>query len=199
MGDISVSDQPGGTPEVAEAMKAAFVGIKGLTGTGTVSSRGFSKEVEFKAPAGSNPQARQLMDQMKEFITELVAPLPEEAVGPGARWEAKTPLKSQGMTIDQTATYELVTVEGERLTTKSTIVQHAANQKIQNPAMPGLKMDLTKMVGNGSGERTFDLAHLLPATGTGKVHSETSMTMNMGGQKQPMTMKIDMTLGFEAK
>jgi hypothetical protein len=60
-------------------------------------------------------------------------------------------------------------------------------------------MDLTKMVGNGSGERTFDLAHLLPATGTGKVHSETSMTMNMGGQKQPMTMKIDMTLGFEAK
>jgi hypothetical protein len=199
MGDISVSDQPGGTPEVAEAMKAAFVGIKGLTGTGTVSSRGFSKEVEFKAPAGSNPQARQLMDQMKEFINELVAPLPEEAVGPGARWEAKTPLKSQGMTIDQTATYELVTVEGERLTTKSTIVQHAANQKIQNPAMPGLKMDLTKMVGNGSGERTFDLAHLLPATGTGKVHSETSMTMNMGGQKQPMTMKIDMTLGFEAK
>ena len=91
-------------------MKAAFVGIKGLTGTGTVSSRGFSKGVEFKAPAGSNPQARQLMDQMKEFVTQLVAPLPEEAVGPGARWEAKTPLKSQGMTMDQTATYELVTV-----------------------------------------------------------------------------------------
>jgi hypothetical protein len=109
------------------------------------------------------------------------------------------PLKSQGMTLDQTATYEVASLEAERLTTKSTVVQHAANQKIQNPAMPGLKMDLIKMVGNGSGERTFDLAHLLPTAGTGKLHSETSMAMNMGGQKQAMTMKMDMNLRFEAK
>src|ERR1035438_495832 len=95
------------------------------------------------------------------------------------------------MTIDQTTTYELVTLEGERFTTKSAIVQHAANQKIQNPAMPGLKLDLIKMVGNGSSQSTCDLSHLLPSAGTGKVHSETSMTMNMGGQKQPMTMKMD--------
>jgi hypothetical protein len=180
-------------------MKTAFAGVKGLSGMGTVSSRGFSKGVEFKAPAGANPQSRQFVDQMKESFTQLAAPLPEEAVGPGARWEAKTALKSQGMTIDQTTTYELVTLEGERFTTKSTIVQHAANQKIQNPAMPGLKLDLIKMVGNGSSQSTFDLAHLLPSAGTGKVHSETSMNMNMGGQKQPMNMKMDMTLGFEAK
>ena len=199
MGDISLSDEPGGLPEVAEAMKAVFAGTKGLAGTGTASSRGFSKGVEFKSPVGSNPQTRQFMDQMKETFAQLAAPLPEEAVGPGAKWEVKMPLKSQGMTIDQMATYEVVTLEGERLTTKSTIVQHAANQKIQNPVMPTLKMDLTKMVGSGSGERTFDLAHLLPASGTGKVHTETSMSMNMGGQKQPMTMKMDLNLQFEAK
>jgi hypothetical protein len=199
MGDISLSDEPGGLPEVAEAMKAVFAGTKGLAGTGTASSRGFSKGVEFKSPVGSNPQTRQFMDQMKETFAQLAAPLPEEAVGPGAKWEVKMPLKSQGMTIDQMATYEVVTLEGERLTTKSTIVQHAANQKIQNPVMPTLKMDLTKMVGSGSGERTFDLAHLLPASGTGKVHTETSMSMNMGGQKQAMTMKMDLNLKFEAK
>ena len=199
MGEFNVSDDPGVTPEVAAAMKAAFAGTKGLSGTGTVSSRGLSKGVEFKAPAGSSPQARQLMDQMKDLVTQLVAPLPEEAVGPGAKWDVKMPLKSQGITVDQTATYEVVSIEGDRLTIKSTIVQHAANQKIQNPAMPTLKMDLTKMVGNGSGEHTSDLTHLLPTTGTGKVHSETSMTMNMGGQKQAMTMKTDINLRFEAK
>jgi hypothetical protein len=199
MGDISVSDEPGGTPGVAEAMKAVFAGAKGLSGTGTISSRGISKGFEFKSPAGSNPQARQLMDQMKGFVTQLIAPFPEEAIGPGARWEAKIPINSQGMTMDQTATYEAVSLEGERLTTKSALVQHAANQKIENPAMPGMKMDLTKMVGNGSGERTFDLGHLLPVAGTEKAHSETSMTMNMGGQKQAMTMKMDLNLKFEAK
>jgi hypothetical protein len=199
MGDISVSEEPGGTPGVAEAMKAVFAGAKGLSGTATISSRGLSKGLEFKSPAGGNPQARQLMDQMKGFVAQLIAPFPEEAVGPGARWEAKIPIKSQGITIEQTATYELVSLEGERLTTKSTVVQHAANQKIESPAMPGMKMDLSKMVGNGSGERTFDLAHLLPVAGTEKAHSESSMAMNMGGQKQPMTMKMDINFQFEAK
>ena len=199
MGDMGVSDEPGATPEVAEAIKSVLTGIKGLSGSGTISSRGFSKGLEFKVPADTNPQARQIMDQMKDMYAQLAVPLPEEAVGPGAKWEVKLPIKAQGMTIDQKATYEVVSLEGERLTTKSAIVQQAANQKIQNPAMPGLKMDLTKMVGNGSGERTFDLAHLLPTTGAGKVHTEASMAMNMGGQKQAMTMKMDMNLRFESK
>jgi hypothetical protein len=197
--DISVSDDPSASPEVAGAIKTVFAGLKGLAGTGTVSSRGVSKGVVFKAPPGANPQARQFMDQMKDLFTQLGAPLPEEAVGPGAKWESKTPIKAQGMTIDQTATYEVVSIEGDRLITKNTMAQLAANQKIENPAMPGLKMDLIKSVGSGTGERTFDLAHLLPVAGTGNVHSETAMAMNMGGQKQPMTMKMDMTLQFEAK
>jgi hypothetical protein len=199
LSDFSVSDEPGGTPEAAAAMKAIFAGVKGLTGTGTASSRGHNESAAFEAPAGSNPQTRQLADQMKDLFTQLLVPLPEEAVGPGAKWEVKTPLKSQGMTVDQTATYELVSLEGERLTTKSTLAQHAANQKIQNPAMPGMKMDLTKMTGKGSGERTFDLAHLLPTAGAANFHTETAMTMNMGSQKQAMTMKMDIELRFEAK
>ncbi len=198
MGDTSVIEEPGERPEVAEAMKAAFAGGKGLSGTGTVSSRGFGTGVEFKAPAG-NPLTRQFMDQMKELFTQLVIPVPEEAVGPGARWEVKMPIKAQGMTIDQTATYQLVSFDGERITIKSVMVQHAANQKVQNPAMPGVKMNLTKMVGNGSAEWTFDLTHVLPIAGTSNDHSETSLTMSMGGQQQAMTTKMDVTLQFEAK
>ena len=197
--DAGVSDEPGVTPELAEAMKSAFVGIKGLSGTGTTSSRGVSKGVEFKAPADSNPQTRQFVDQMKEFYTQLAVPMPEEAVGPGAKWEVKMPIKTQGMTIDQTANYEVVSLEGESLTTKNIIAQQAANQKIQNPAMPGMKVDLTKMTGKGTGQRTFALTNLLPTAGTGVVHTEASMAMNMGGQKQAMTMKMDVDVQFEAK
>lgn len=199
MGEMGVSDEPGAAPEVTEAIKAAFAGIKGLSGSGTISSRGFSKGLEFKAPADSKPQVRQIVDQMKDMYAQLAIPLPEEAVGAGAKWEVKMPIKAQGMTIDQTATYEVVSLEGERLTTKSAIVQQAANQKIQNPALAGMKMDLTKMVGNGSGERTSELTHILPTTGTGKLHSESSMAMDMGGQKQAMTVKTDMNVRFEPK
>ena len=67
---------------------------------------------------------------MKGSFAHLAVPLPEEAVGPGAKWEVRMPIKTQGMTIDQTATYEVVSLEGERLATKSAVVQHAANQKV---------------------------------------------------------------------
>jgi hypothetical protein len=180
-------------------MNSDFIVVKGLSGSGTTSSRGLCKGLEFKAPADSNPQARQFVDQMKDFYTQLAVPVPEEAVGPGAKWEVKMPIKTQGMTIDQTATYEVVSLEGEKLTTKSTVAQQAANQKIQNPAMPGMKVDLTKMTGKGTSQRTFALANLLPVAGTGVVHTEASMAMNMGGQKQAMTMKMDMDVRFEAK
>jgi hypothetical protein len=199
MGDLGISEEPGVAPMVAEAMKSAFTGVKGMSGSGTTSSRGFSKGFEFKAPSDSNPQARQVVDQMKDSFTELAALLPEEAVGTGAKWEVKMPLKTQGMTIDQTATYEVVSLEGENFKTKSTIVQQAANQKIQNPAMPGIKVDLTKMTGTGNSERTFDLGKLLPTAGTGRVHTDTAMAMNMGGQKQAMTMKMDIDVRFETK
>ncbi len=199
MGEATVSDEAGVMPQVAEAMKSAFAGLKGKSGKGTISNRGLSKGLEFKAPPGADPQLGQMMDEMKQSFADLTVPLPEEAVGPGARWEVKMPLKSQGMTIDETATYKLVSLEGERVTTRSAVSQTAGNQKIQSPAMPGLKVDLTKMTGNGTADVTSDLGQLLPLTGTADLHTERAMGMNAGGQKQSMTMKMDVNVRLEAK
>jgi hypothetical protein len=92
-----------------------------------------------------------------------------------------------------------VSLEEERVTAKTTIAQRAANQKVSNPAMPGLKLDLTKMTGTGSGEATFDLSQLAPKTAAVESHSELSMAMNTGGQKQVMTVKIDLKMRVEGK
>jgi hypothetical protein len=199
MGETTLADDPGGNAQLAELMKTALGGIKGMSGTGTVSSRGLAKGMEFKVPTGVDAQTRQVMDQMRDSFSSIAAPLPEEAVGPGARWEAKIPIRSQGMTIDQTGTSELVSIEGDRLTTKSTFTQRASNQKVESPAMPGLKVDLIKMNGTGTGESNYDLGKLLPIAGTTILHSETDMAMNMGGQKQPISTKMDLNVRLESK
>jgi len=199
MGDTGIADEPGGTAPVAEFIKSALAGVKGMSGTGRVSSRGFSKGLQFKVPPGTDPQTRQFMDQMKDSFSSVASPLPEEAVGPGARWEVKMPIKSQGMTIDQTAICDLVSIEGDRLTTKRSITQEAANQTIQNPAMPGMKVALIKMTGTGTSQSTFDLGNLLPSTGTTDFHSETDMSVDMGGQNQPVSTKVDLNVQLEAK
>jgi hypothetical protein len=199
MGETTLAEEPGGNAQLAEIMKAALGGIKGMSGTGTVTSRGLAKGMEFNVPPGADAQTRQVMDQMKDSFSSMESPLPEEAVGPGARWEVIMPIKSQGMTITQTTTSELVSIDGERLTTKGTITQRATNQKIESPAMPGLKVDLIRMTGTGTGESTFDLGKLLPSTGTTDLRSETDMAMDMGGQKQPISTKLDLNVRLESK
>jgi hypothetical protein len=199
MGEANVAEDADAMPQVVTAMKAALGGVKGVKGTGVISAQGMPKSSEMDVPANADPQMRQTMEQAKDSFKNLAAPFPVEAVGAGARWEVKQPIKSQGMTINQTTTYQITSIEGERVAATSNLSQTAANQKIQNPAMQGVKLDLTKMVGTGKGNINFDLAHLMPIASALDSHTDMSMAMNMGNQKQTMSMKMDMNLKLEAK
>ncbi len=197
LGEGTVGEEPGAVPQAAEMMKSILASMKGTTGTGVVTSRGLNKGANFKPPANANPQAKQMMEQMKEGLFNLG--LPEEAVGKGAKWQFKMPLKSQGMTMDQTFDYELVSLEGDELTVNANIKQTAAKQKVESPAMPGVKVDLDKLSGSGKGQVTANLAQLLPVKGSTEMHSEMSMGMNAGAQKQTMNMGLDINVEFESK
>ena len=103
------------------------------------------------------------------------------------------------MNIDQTVVYELASVDGDHVILKTTITQAAADQQIQNPAMPGMKMDLVKLSSKGTGEITADLTQLLPPKSTMKMQNESSMSMGSGDQKTAMSMKMDLNLIMETK
>jgi len=160
-----------------------------------MSSKGIIRTFDVKLPDGASPQLSQAMAQIKDSFSSSSTVLPAEAVGPGAKWEYQTQVKSQGITIDQTVDYQLVSVSGDQLTLQSTIRQNAANQKIESPAMPGMKVDLTKMTGTGSGNSTFDLGHIMPLVATVDEDVEMVMGINMGQQPQSMKMKINLTFG----
>ena len=199
MGNASVEAEADANPQLVQVLKSAFSGFKGLPGSGAASDRGFTKGIEMKAPAGTDPQLQQVVGQMSESFARLSVPLPEEAVGPGAKWEVKMPVTSGDMTIEQTAAYQLVSLEGNRVTVRDTIQQAASNQKIHNPAMPSLMVDLKKMSGTGSGDAAFDLTQLLPQEGTSVLVSESTMEVDMGGQKTAMTVKTTANVRLEGK
>ena len=197
--DARVADEPGGAAEVAKAVKSSLARAKGMLAAGTISSRGFSKGVEFKMPPGADAQTREAMDQIKKCFSAVATPLPAEPVGPGARWEVRIPTESQGIVVDETKTCELVSTEGGRLTIKGTTTQHASKQKIQNSAVPGAEGELIKMTCYGTSETTLDLTKLLPSARTADMHSESEMSVNADGQEQTMSMKMDSHSRFEAK
>jgi hypothetical protein len=197
--DASVESDPDVIAQVAEAMKNAVAGMKGIGGKGTISSRGVSKGAEIKAPEGADPQVTQFVEQMKETMARVATPLPEEAVGAGAKWEVKTPVKSQGINLNQTEDFQLASMDDERAAVKTSFTQTASNQKISNPMMPGSKVDLTKMTGKGTGEVSLAFAQILPSEASAELNQEMAMSMTVGGQKQTMGMKMDLNLHIESK
>ena len=184
---------------MAEAMKAALGTVKGMVVANTITDRGASKKVEVKYPAGADPTARQSMEQMKDSFMNAQVVLPEEAVGPDAKWEIKQKIKTQGMTIDQKVTQHLVSVEENVLTMESLIEQSAANQKVANPAMPQLKVDLTKLTGSSKGQMTVDLSKILPTAATIDGGAEMLMSAGSGAQAASMTMKTEASIKIEAQ
>lgn len=184
-------------PEIAAAIKASLSAVKNVSGTGKISSRGILLGLQMKTSA-ADPSMAQIFDQMKDAFSSTATPLPEEAVGTGAKWEHKSKLKSQGMTIAQTFSTELASVDGDRVTLHNSIAQSAANQKVSNPAMPGFKVNVAKMSGSGSGDSTRDLTRLLPVSATMSEKMETQMSLDVGQQKQTMEMKMSMNVTFES-
>jgi hypothetical protein len=195
--DAGAVEEAGASPQMNEAINTALAQIKGLSVSGVTTERGVTKDVNFKLPAGANPQLRQVMDQTKTAMSQVS--LPEEPVGVGGKWEVKRKVKTQGLNVDQTETYEITALDGDQVTLNTTVTQHAANQKMQNPAMPGLNVDIGKMETKGTGTTTLNLSRLMPASAAVDGHTEMAMSMNAGGKKQSMEMNMDMTMKFESK
>jgi len=197
--DAALADDPATAPAVATAMKAALGKFNGISGTGKMTDHGIIKSIDLKLGDTADPQTAQTLSQMKDSFNSSSFALPEEPVGAGARWEYKTRIKSQGMSIDQTIDYELVSVDGDHISLNTTLTQTAANQKIANPAMPALKADLTKMTGNGTGKSTVDLGQMSPISANLDEDIEIVMGINIGQQHQSMDMKMTMNIGFATK
>ncbi len=198
LGEVTMVEEAGANPQVVQAMKTAMSGMKGVSGTGKISNRGVSLAMNIK-PMTNGPQAQQVAEQVVESLANFSLPFPEEPVGKGAKWQATRSLKSQGMTIKQTTTYELVSREGDLLTIKVTDEQSAGSQKVQSPVMPGVQMEVVQMSGTGSGEIKADLVKAFPTQGNLTTHSETSLSMNAAGKQQAMTMQMDLSVRLEGK
>jgi len=197
--DVNLKSE-GNLPAAATVpLKALFAKLVGLRGVGRVSEAGVVEKFEFKLPPGTDPTLAQTMGQMKDSFQNSFQTLPTEPVGPGARWEVKNRVISQGMALNQTTTTELVAADGDHLSVKVSLQQDAANQQIRNPALPAVSVHLVKLTGTGTGQNEIDLARLAPVSGTMTERVETQMSMNMGQKPTDMDMKMTMSMNLTSK
>ena len=192
--DISV-DSANADPSAAALMQSFAADMKTLHGTMTISNRGESRGTHFDTSQISNPQLSQMVGSLSQSLDGLVMPLPNEAVGVGARWEGRQTVGTSGIQMQQKSTWEVQSIEGSDVKVKVTIEQTAGAQPINNPGMPaGAEMALDKMSGTGTGTAIFHLNGLVPTSDV-STSSTMYMSINVGGQSQPVTVAVMAKVG----
>lgn len=179
-------------PQMIEMMKKALVPISKITGSGVVTARGFNQDVKLNIPSDLDPTSAGVMEGMKQQMGQLGAPLPEEAVGAGAKWTVATKLKSQGLVLDQVAKIELLSVTDSVAKMKMVMDQTGApNQTIKGPGMPeGVSILVESLKSSGSGDVEQPMAAMSPSIATLKIVTDMAMKMSQGGDDQKITQKI---------
>jgi hypothetical protein len=195
---VETSVAEGGTapPMVAQAMRTSLAGTRGMKGTVVIDSRGVTKSVDMQLPAGVDPQVQQQMENMKQSLAQMSAPLPIEPVGVGAQWEVTMPIRTPMFSINQVAGYTLQSMDGDQLVLAATIRQDAPRQQIQQPGMPPeVKIMLESMQSTGTGTTKADLSRLVPQAQS-HLESQIKMVTSMQGQTQntEMNMKVDVKI-----
>jgi hypothetical protein len=197
--EIGIADDPGAMQEMVKAMRESIQKVKGLKIDVVMTDRGVVRKTEAKIPAGTDAETKSSMEEMRQSLAEADIIFPEEPIGLGAQWQVKQKVKSDGITIDQTSTYTLNALEGDKVTISGAVVQTAANQKAPNPIMPQVKIDLNKLTGSETSTTTLDMAKLFPSKAESDEHKEMIMSSQNGNQKQVLTIKMDTSTRFESK
>jgi len=187
---MEVIEAPGNNLLIVEGAKALFRAMEGLRGHGTITSRGIGLEAEVDEPRPKDPMVRQAVDGIRQSLRQFPIPLPEEAVGKGARWKVRMPVTANGVEVEQTAVYKLVDVFGDRLFFEALSTSSASGLEFQEPIPFGggktrtVKVDSLELSGTDKG--TFDLARLVPfheARSTISIRMELPGSQGAGPQK----------------
>lgn len=191
-GDASI---PAAVLKEAQTEVKKMVGVSGLF---VMDDRGNTKSTSLSIPKGVDATTRQVIEQSFRSLDQLSAPLPEAAVGIGATWKTLMPVKIYGISLNQTGTYQLVSLKDGVATLKVSIEQQAQGQKIALPAETPKGMDITLKSLNtkGQGQLTVRLDRLLPSIATLSMTSIAQIQYAMPGTSELLKVGTETQLNL---
>lgn len=176
----------GGDPRMAAAF-AKMRELEGMSGTARLSSRGVILSNKANLPSGVGAETRDILDSLNQSLGQMMAPVPEEAVGVGAKWDVTQAVESKGIVLVQTAHYELASRTGDKVGLKVTLSQNADSQEME---VEGTKVELESMNTNGGGDVQLDLGKLVPE------RSNIDMNMKMKAKAKGQSQEVEMHMGL---
>ncbi|MCI0364039.1 MAG: hypothetical protein L0Y44_01015 [Phycisphaerales bacterium] len=198
--EVQMPDDPTVAANVAASLRKMMNSLVGLEGNCEITDRGFTKTANCNVPANASPMVKQQIDAIKKSFRDMCGPMPEEAVGPGARWQAVSTIVQNGITIKQTAHTTLEGFDGENINLKVEFEQSADSQEVKAPGMPaGSSAHLNSLNSKGSGTMVLKVSQIVPISSNTQVATDTSLTMNMGGTPQDIQQHMETSMELKGE
>jgi hypothetical protein len=187
---VEVIDESNEPSPVKPMMETLLKSMKGLTGTATVSNRGFTKKSNVTLPPNAEPNIQAARDIMKAWMNLMSSPLPEEPVGVGAKWKVIQLIESNGMNVKQTTVHTLKEIKGKAIEIAIEQAQTADAQELKTPGVPtGTTTKLLSLDSTGAGKMQFISSDLFPFSSM-KSDSKIGMEMIAAGNTIPMQVEM---------
>lgn len=178
-------------------MEKLLGGMEGLKGTSIIDKKGYTESVDFQIAEGTDKQVAQQIESLKSSLQQMANPFPDEAVGPGARWEVRMPFEQNGIKIVQVTSYLLKSYADGKGNLEVKVKQMADEQNIHPPgAPPGSDIKLTEFDGSGSGQINFSVKKAGPLKST--ISSKTALKTEaaFGDQVQKMSIEVSLDISL---
>ncbi len=189
-------------PEVAKELQESAAILDDVGGTVEMNDRGVSLSTELNDRAKSPDIPLRLLMMIVNARTTLSrVVLPAEAVGLGARWEARKELQLYGFKVQQVDTYTLVERVGDEIKLNVVVTQNALPQSVAFPDEE-IAISVEQMSANANGEIILNLNALeSDAAASGAATDKLLVTGPEGSEKievdEAFEIRMTNTTAFE--
>jgi hypothetical protein len=179
---ITIEGKGAQAEQMAAAMRPQIDAMKGLGINYWLSPKGRVRDVKVELPKGFPPAAQALVQGLNQSFESMVAPLPVEAVGVGAKWQVVSRMAASGADLLQSATYTLKARDGLKATLDVVTQQLSASDTIKALGSPGGAVTHVKSFSSGgTGTTKIDTTSVVPESGTTTMKTGMTVVVSQGG------------------
>jgi hypothetical protein len=172
-------------------MERIAKGVLGVKGKGVASNRGIVQRFEMELPKNTSPDSIALLGDIKDHLSKLCSPLPEEAVGMGAKWKVVQPGVFIDVTLQTTSSYRIVEIDrkGFRITLDMLRQSKKIETKVSKDFVPPFKTTCDSTDATVQGISHFSVTSMLPIQSNLSHESVVSITHTREDQSQQFVTK----------
>lgn len=180
-----------GTGALAAGMRPTLAALERLRAELVLGPDGALLETSLELPPTPGGNGPTEAERLQNAFAQLFVTLPTEPIGVGARWTVTQTLPLAGEQIEQTSSFALTEVEGDRVAVELGLEQRPAEKASPPAEDSGDHTTLDALKTEGNGKVLVDLRHFGPVEGRSHSHSDVTQTIVRDGQRQQVSFSLD--------